>query len=198
VTLKGGTLGGHGTIAGAVTAGALAHTIHPSATLPGASTGTLTVGTLTTNANTTFSINLVTPGTSSVNDAIRVTASGGLNLGGGAVEIAHTSTGPASLGYYRIIQYSGSLNGSISGISMPAIADNIAYVLDSTREPGFILLHRGFLGDANDDGSVTFADFVALANSFGQPSRISSSSPTTSASPSAASNTPPSLRNSPS
>jgi hypothetical protein len=43
----------------------------------------------------------------------------------------------------------------------------MAYTLDPTEFPGFISLHHGFEGDADDDGSVTFADFIALANNFG-------------------------------
>ena len=43
-----------------------------------------------------------------------------------------------------------------------------AYTLDVTRDPGFIDLHRGFLGDTNDDGTVNFDDFLVLSQNFGK------------------------------
>ena len=36
--------------------------------------------------------------------------------------------------------------------------------LDLSHTPGYIDIHRGYLGDANDDGTVNFSDFVALSN----------------------------------
>jgi len=166
INLNGGTLSGHGTISGQALAGAAPHTIAPSATLPATSTGTLTLGSLTTNANTTLALNLLTPGT---NDALNITTNNGLNLSGGKIQIANVPSNAASLGYYKIIQYAGAIQGTgLSSLSPPAAVGSITYSLDATKNPGFITLHRGFLGDANDDGAVTFADFVQLSNNFGQ------------------------------
>jgi autotransporter-associated beta strand protein len=168
VTLNGGALGGYGTISGAVLAGTALHTIAPSATLASNSTGKLTVGALTTNSNTRLAFNLVTPGTSSVNDMIAVSTSGGLTLNGGTIQITGTSTGAGSLGFYRLIQYSGAIGGTGAGsLILPSGSNGIAYVLDLAHTPGFIDIHRGFLGDANDDGTVNFSDFVALSNHYG-------------------------------
>jgi autotransporter-associated beta strand protein len=168
-TLNGGTLGGSGTITSNVVAGAAAHTIAPSAGLPGGSSATLTVGGLTTNANTTLAFNLVTPGASSNNAKIIVTSSSSLIINGGNIIISDSATGAGSLGYYKAIQYTGTIGGTgVSSLTLPAVsAGKIVYTLDLLHDPGFIDLHRGFEGDANDDGTVTFSDFVSLANNFG-------------------------------
>ena len=166
IMLNGGTLGGHGTIAGAVIAGTGPHTIYPSAALSASSTGTLTVGTLTTNAFTTLAFNLITPGSAS--DIINVTVANGLTLYGNLVAFPNHSTGAGSLGYYKIIQYSGTVQGAgIASLVLPATQNSVAYVLDTAHDPGFVDVHRGLLGDANDDGLVNFSDFVLLSNHFG-------------------------------
>jgi hypothetical protein len=165
-TLNGGTVTGHGTITGTLLAGTAAHTIAPSAGQSPSTTGTLTASKLTTNANTALAFNLVTPDT---NDALNITTTNGLTLGGGQVQIANAPNTAASLGYYKIIQYAGAIQGTgLDSLTLPAIANNIAYTLDTSTTPNFITLHRGYLGDTNDDGTVNFADFVALSNNYGQ------------------------------
>src|SRR5665647_995404 len=53
---------------------------------------------------------------------------------------------------------------------MPALsAGNVAYTLDANHDAGFIDIHRGFLGDANDDGIVNINDFGLLSQNFGKP-----------------------------
>jgi autotransporter-associated beta strand protein len=168
VILNGGSLAGYGRIHATVLAGAGPHTIAPSATLPSTSTGTLTLGGLTTNANSVLAFNLVTPGASSVNDRLVITTPSALTLNGGSVLITGTSTGLASLGFYKAIQYTGTFTGNLANITLPAAGD-IAYSLSSTHDAGFIDIHRGYIGDANDDGTVNFADFVALSNNYGKP-----------------------------
>jgi autotransporter-associated beta strand protein len=165
VTLNGGTLAGQGIITGPVVAGSGAHTIAPSATLSATTTGILTLGALTTNSNTTLAFHLLTPGSS---DTIRITNAGGLALNGGNIEVVTNSTTDADLGFFRIVQYAGGLNGSADSIALPAAEGAIVYGLDLARDPGYVDLHRGFLGDANDDGTVNFADFVQLSNHYGQ------------------------------
>jgi hypothetical protein len=165
LTVHAGKLGGYGTITGAVVAGTGAHTIAPSAGLTGPTSGTMTAGSLTTNGNTTLSFNLVTPG---VSDLINVTGANALVVGPGTrIDVASTPTGAGSLGYYKILQFVGAAP-SLADFVLPATANGIAYTLDSTINPGFITLHRGFLGDANDDGSVNFADFVQMSNHYGE------------------------------
>jgi hypothetical protein len=100
---------------------------------------------------------------------IVVSAPDGLALNGGGIDVANHSESPDSLGYYKIIQYTGDIQGAglESLVLPPESIDGIVYHLDVLHDPGFIDLHRGYLGDANDDGIVEFADFVALANNFG-------------------------------
>jgi fibronectin-binding autotransporter adhesin len=160
VTLNGGTLGGNGTITGAVAAGSGAHTLNPGAS--GAnSIGTLTLGSLSTNSNTTLAFDLASP--SGLNDVLAV--SGSLALNGGKLAVtSQSTTGASSLGYYKAISYS-TLTGSTSGIVLPAVANNIEYTLDANHDLGFIDIHRGFIGDVDDNGSVTVADLnTVLAN----------------------------------
>src|SRR6185312_12995021 len=130
----------------------------------------LTLGGLTTGAGTTLAFNLTTPGASSVSDKINVTGSNGLTLSGGKLAITNTNTGIPSLGYYKAIGYSGTVQGTgITSITMPTVANNVAYVLDTNHDAGFVDIHRGFLGDANDDGTVNFDDFLLLSQNFGKP-----------------------------
>jgi autotransporter-associated beta strand protein len=166
VVINGGTLGGEGTVAGTVVAGTGAHTIAPSATRTAGLRTTLTVGGLTTSPQTMLSFRLTAPGPSGGNDLINVTGLNALTFNGGTLEVTENPTGAGSLGWYRVIQYNTSFSGSLTGISAPAV-NKITYHLDSTIDPGFISIHRGFLGDANDDGTVTFSDFILLANNFG-------------------------------
>jgi autotransporter-associated beta strand protein len=169
VTLNGGTLGGGGTIAGTVAGGTGAHTIAPSANLAPATVAKLTVGGLTTNANTTLAFRLETPNTTGGSDSIKVTGTNTLNLsGGGNLAILENPVGLGSLGYYKAIEYTGSIPAGYTGITRPAVdANKIVYTLDVAHDAGFVDIHRGFDGDANDDGVVNFADFVRLSNNYG-------------------------------
>jgi fibronectin-binding autotransporter adhesin len=164
VVLNGGTLGGNGSIYGSVVAGSGAHTINPGATGPN-SIGTLSIGgNLTTTANTTlaFDLNLV-GGTSDL-----LAVSGNVSLGsGGKLAITSATTGSGSLGYYKVLSYGGTLTGSTSSIVLPAVVGNISYTLDSTHDLGFIDVHRGFLGDANDSGTVDVTDLNLVLSNLG-------------------------------
>jgi hypothetical protein len=173
VTMNGGTLGGSGIITGSVVAGSGPHTIFPSVTLSPTSASTLTAGGLTTSASTTLQFNLVTPGTAhtgngSVSDLLNITGSDGLTLNGGTLVFTNHGTGVASLGYYKIMRYSGAIQGpGLSSLILPAVQNNVTCTLSTAQDPGFVDVHRGLLGDANDDGVVNFADFVLLSNHFG-------------------------------
>jgi fibronectin-binding autotransporter adhesin len=178
VLLNGGTLGGSGTIGNAafpggygVVGGSGPHTIYPSATLAPGTTTNFNVSRLATNANTTLKFNLVTPAVGngpSVNDTLTVFKNNRTSIAqGGIIAPGSTSTGAASLGFYKVISYVGSLDGTGTDIT-PTVIGNIEYYADTVQHPGFIDIHRGFLGDANDDGTVNFFDFVQLSNHYGQ------------------------------
>jgi hypothetical protein len=172
ITVNAGTLGGSGTVGGTVAAGSGAHTIAPSATLASTTATKLTVGGLTTNNNTTLAFNLVTRNIAGGSDQIDVTGAGGLTLGAGTkIAITGNPVGAGSLGYYQALKYNGTFNGAYNStaISMPAVsAGKIAYTLDIAHDAGFIDIHRGFLGDADDNGVVNFTDFVRLSNNYGK------------------------------
>ncbi len=163
VILNGGTLGGTGTITGAVSGGSGAHMINPGATGAG-SFGKLTIGALVSNNNTTLAFDLASPG--GTNDVLAVT--GNLNISGG-VHLAITSqtvTGAASLGYYKVMSY-GTLTGTASNVVLPAVANNIEYTIDTSHDGGFVDVHRGYIGDATDDGAVDLNDLNIVLNNLG-------------------------------
>ncbi|MGN6367545.1 MAG: beta strand repeat-containing protein [Phycisphaerae bacterium] len=166
LTLNAGLLAGDGTVSAPVVAGG-PHTV--SVGLPGTnSPASLALASLSTNANTTLEFDLTAPATgpaSSVNDTLVI--AGNLALNGGTLQLASAPAGAASLGYYKIIQY-GTLSGAPSSLVLPAGADHILFTLDTHRDPGFIDLHKGFIGDANDDGKVDLTDLSVVLNHFGE------------------------------
>ncbi len=167
LAINGGILGGHNTNALSLTIGTSPYTLAPSATLPATSTGTMTLHTLSTSAKTTLAFNLKTPGASNVNDEFVVSDFQGLSLNGGTIAITGSATGTSSLGYYKAILYISSIQGAgISSLTLPPIANNIAYTLDINHNPGFVDVHRGFIGDANDDGTVDLSDLSIILNNF--------------------------------
>ena len=99
---SGATLGGAGLISGGVT-------LNGTLT-PGASVGTLTVGSLTLGASSSCNVEFnATP----ANDKVVVTSSGGLTVNGGLFNLyAEGGTTPwTTLGTYNLIQYSGAFAG---------------------------------------------------------------------------------------
>ncbi len=168
ITLNGGTLLGNGTISGTVLGGSGNHTINPGTV---GTVGTLTLGGLSTNSCTTLAFDLGSPkasGNASVSDVLVITGNGTLALGGGSLSITSNPVGAASLGYYTAIEYTGNFTGSVSGITLPAISSsNVTYTLEATMFANEIDIHRGFLGDANDDGSVDLSDLNIVLNNLG-------------------------------
>ena len=161
VVLNGGILGGTGIVGGTITAGSGPHTISPGATAN--AIGTLTAGGLSTNANTTLAIDLAAPG--ATNDLIAIT--GNVSLGGGNITLTTNSlSGVGSLGYYEIMTYTGTLSGIGMTIAAASTDPNVVYTLD-TSTAGLINIHKGFIGDANDDGSVDLSDLSVVLNNFG-------------------------------
>ncbi len=164
VILNGGTLSGSFNITGAVIAGSGPHTISPgSSTSPNARTF---VTSLSTNTNTTLSFNLVAPISSQATIESTLNVAKGLSFNGGTIAITPASSA-APLGYYLIIGHSTSFTGSLSSLTLPPTANNIVYTLDASRDVYWIELHKGFLGDANDDGHVDLTDLNTVLNNLG-------------------------------
>ncbi len=98
----------------------------------------------------------------------RLNVQGNVSLNGGTIAItSQSASGAASLGYYKVIAYSGSLTGSTADLIVPPTSNNILYTLDATHDAGFIDLHRGYIGDANDDGKVDLNDLNIVLNNLG-------------------------------
>ncbi|HUO10842.1 MAG TPA: LamG-like jellyroll fold domain-containing protein [Phycisphaerae bacterium] len=169
LVLNQGTLGGTGSIAGAVIAGAGPHTIAPGLGAAG-NIGTLTLAALTTSANTTLSFSLASPqapATPSANSLLNVSSPNGLTLDSSTLQLSAPPITAQSLGYYSLIQYAGTFSGDLSKLLLPSLTTGYLYTLDTTRDPSFIDLHLGFLGDANDDGHVDLTDLSTVLNNFG-------------------------------
>ncbi len=161
VVLNGGTLGGTGNFGGVITAGSGPHTISPGATAN--TIGTLTAGGLSTNANTTLAVDLAAPG--GTNDLLAIT--GNVSLNGGNVTLTtNPLSGQGSLGYYKIMTYTGMLSGAGMTVAATSTVPNVIYTLD-TSTAGVINVHKGFIGDANDDGGVDLTDLSTVLNNFG-------------------------------
>jgi len=100
-----------------------------------------------------------------------------LTLNGGTLEFNITNPyddAIAGLGYFSIMQYNPSypISGAgLSSLTLPATANGISYFLTTREENGvgFVDVHRGFLGDANDDGIVDLVDLAILASNWQQP-----------------------------
>ncbi|MCE9615834.1 MAG: autotransporter-associated beta strand repeat-containing protein [Lentisphaerae bacterium] len=103
--IDGGVLGGTGTLAGAVTVNA------GGTVAPGAGVGTLTVGTLTLGAGSTYVAEF---GPGATNDQLVVTTPGGLMIVGGGLSVvtAETATSWTVNGIYPLIQYAGAIDGN--------------------------------------------------------------------------------------
>jgi fibronectin-binding autotransporter adhesin len=120
VVNTGGALGGTGSVAGAVnvtTGGKIA---------PGASVGTLTVGSLDLDAGSTLDIEF---NTTPANDLVTVTSSGGLTIDGGAITLLQEGTSNAfsAVGTYNLFAYTGAIGGA--GPSSLSVAN---------PQPGFL------------------------------------------------------------
>lgn len=106
VTVNGGaTLAGSGTVAGTLT-------VNPDGALvPGASVGTLTVGSLTMAQGSSYDFEFNSTPT---NDLIVVTNSAGLTINGGGINLYQEGTNTAwtTPGTYNLISYGGSIGGS--------------------------------------------------------------------------------------
>jgi autotransporter-associated beta strand protein len=135
-TLSSGT-GNSGVIAGQVLPGSGVMAITPGGV---GAYGTLTVGGLTTNANSTISFDLTTPGGS--NDSINVTG-GTLNLAAGTLAIGNVASYPytPAPGLYRLFQFNPGTTtlANTSGMTFTGLPRQLAqYALLPDASSGFL------------------------------------------------------------
>ena len=148
----GGTLGGTGAAYGAVTVNSGGHIA------PGASIESLGVGALTLNSGAILDFELNTVAGVDQGDLLLIGNAGGLSINGGTLNIINA--GAMTGGTYKLIDYSGSLNGNVSNITLGAQPAGFTYSLVNNTSNTSIDLVVTFPGDFNGDGSVDGADYV--------------------------------------
>ncbi len=158
VTLAAGTLasGPVGIIGGNVIAGGTAHTIAPGGI---GSIGTLTLGGLTTNSNTTLAFDLGSPvsGGTYNGDLITIGA-GGLDVSNGAT--LSFASNPTVVGNYRL--FGGTFAGATqANFTFPTAPSDLTYsLLSPANDSGYFDLVVGYLaqsGQWNVNGPGAFS-----------------------------------------
>jgi autotransporter-associated beta strand protein len=152
-------LGGTGRITGAVTINNGAHIA------PGASIESLDVGALTLTAGSILDFEFDTVAGADHSDLINVINGNGLTINGGILNIinAGTMTG----GVYKLIDYSGTLSGSLSNITFGTTPAGFTYNLVNNAANTSIDLVVTMPGDINGDGIVDGGDYVILRHGLG-------------------------------
>jgi autotransporter-associated beta strand protein len=148
---SGGTLGGSGIVSGAVTVNSGGHLA------PGASIESLDVSSITFAPGSILDFELGTIAGVDVSDLLNVTSTNGLTINGGTLNIADAAgmTG----GIYTLIDYVGTLNGSLSNIAMGTVSSGFAYSLINDTTNKAVLLEVTAPGDFNHDGIVDGGDY---------------------------------------
>jgi autotransporter-associated beta strand protein len=125
---SGGVLGGTGAITGTVMVNSGGHIA------PGASVESLDVGSLTLNAGANLDFEFDTVLGTGVSVLLNVTANNGLTINGGALNLVNAGTMTA--GTYTLIDYSGTLNGSLGSLSLGVVPSGFTYNLvnDTTNQ----------------------------------------------------------------
>jgi hypothetical protein len=154
---SGATLGGTGSVSGAVAVNAGGHLA------PGASIESLNVGQLTLNAGSALDIELAAPGTS---DSINV--AGMLTLTGGSVNLL--DLGGVDAGTYTLINY-GILSGSVANLGAP-IGGPAGFSYELADSGSSIDLLVLLPGDFNKDGSVDAGDYSTWRKNGGTPEEL--------------------------
>jgi fibronectin-binding autotransporter adhesin len=159
VVNSGATLGGTGTIAGAITVNSGGHIA------PGASIESLDVGSLTLAAGSILDFELDTVLGVDHSDVINVTTAGGLTIGGATLNLSDVGT--MTTGTYMLIDYNGTLGGSVNNITLGSTPSDFTYNLVHNTSNTSIDLVVGIPGDHNSDSSVDAADYVVWRTSIG-------------------------------
>jgi autotransporter-associated beta strand protein len=153
---SGGTLGGTGSIAGALTVNSGGHLA------PGASIETFDVaGAITLNAGSILDFELGAAGNPGTSDLLNSTLAGGLTINGGTVNL--TNAGGLGAGTYKIIDYAGALAGNFSSLVLGTVPNGFGFSLENTGNEINVLVSAAPVndGDFNNDGFIDVADFVA-------------------------------------
>ncbi len=159
---SGGTLGGTGLISGAVTVNS------GGRIAPGASVGTLGVGILTLASGSVLDFELDTAAGVGISDLVNVTTANGLTINGGTLNL--TNLGTITPGTYALIDYFGTLNGSVSNIAFGTTPSGFNFSLANNAATSSIDLtvtSVGIPGDFNNSGTVDAADYVVWRKSLG-------------------------------
>jgi autotransporter-associated beta strand protein len=150
-----GTLGGTGTISGAVTINNNGHIA------PGASIESLGVGSLTLGVGSILDFELDTVSGDDVSDLVIVGNTNGLTINGGTLNL--TDAGSMTGGTYTLINYAGTLGGSLSNITLGTTPAGFTYSLVNNMANttiDLVVTPPGIPGDFNEDGTVNAADYV--------------------------------------
>ncbi len=96
---------------------------------------------------------------------INVTTTNGLTINGGTLNLVNA--GSMTGGFYTLIDYSGSFNGSLSNISLGSVPAGFSYRLFNDASSQSIELEVTAPGDFNHDGTVNGADYIVLRKGLG-------------------------------
>ena len=158
VAVTGGTLGGNGTIDGLITVSGTGHVS------PGTSIGTLTAaGGLTLDAGSILDFELGAPGISDL-----ITAGGITTINGGSVVL--TDDGGLAAGNYTLIDYAGTLVGSVLNLGTPTGPAGFSFNLSDTGSSIDLTVSSvsaALIGDYNNDGTVNAADYAVWRDNNG-------------------------------
>jgi autotransporter-associated beta strand protein len=169
VTVNNGTLGGTGSIAGAVIVNTGARVA------PGASIESLDVGSLTLNAGSLLDFELDTVAGVDISDLINVTLPDGLTIVGTTLNIINA--GAMTDGTYTLIDYLGTLGGSVSNITLGTVPAGFSFnVVDNPSNTSIDLVvtgaPTGVPGDYNGNNVVDAADYVIWRKNLGTNTQL--------------------------
>jgi hypothetical protein len=94
-----------------------------------------------------------------------VTTANGLAINGGTLNL--TNAGNMTAGTFMLIDYNGTLGGSVNNITLGSTPSDFTYSLIHNTSNTSIDLVVGIPGDHNSDGSVDAADYVVWRKNIG-------------------------------
>jgi autotransporter-associated beta strand protein len=155
VSVNGGTLSGFGSVSGAVTVGSGGHVA------PGVNDiAPFGVGGMTLEAGSVLDLEIQNVSGVLLSDQINVGQPGGLTLNGGTINIVNA--GLITDGVYKLINYSGTLNGSLANLELGTTpgGDLEFELVDSGTSIDLVASYVMLDGDFNSDFVVDAADYV--------------------------------------